>query len=139
MTTETIPPRSGYTSHGHPYGPNPPAQRPTAVARCGGPPMCRKCRAEVEALTARPQAPDPAELHPAAKVVRDASPRGGAYVNDDDCAAIAAAVLRWLANKVEVEADWQRRDPRHERHAYVIGVPRLYDLADEIEATGSAT
>lgn len=36
-----------YTSHGHPYGVIDTSQpKPTAVARCGGPGLCKVCREE---------------------------------------------------------------------------------------------
>ncbi|WP_204016047.1 hypothetical protein [Sphaerimonospora thailandensis] len=36
-----------YTSHGHPYGVVDTSQpKPTAIARCGGPGLCKTCRAE---------------------------------------------------------------------------------------------
>jgi hypothetical protein len=43
-------PRSGWTSHGHSYGPAPDqTQQPRMVARCGGPGLCSKCRVEAAA------------------------------------------------------------------------------------------
>lgn len=42
--------RSGWTSHGHWYGPGPMTlPRPSLIGHCGGPGMCKTCAAEANA------------------------------------------------------------------------------------------